>query len=314
MSATPGANSERGFAAHLLGPLVRRFAPPRASVSDVIERAGAILVQLPWARRIRGSAMGWLVAPLYWLYTWWLWRKIRAGSIPRHLALVIDGNRRFAERSGLASVREGYAAGAKRVDDVLEWSARAGIHAVTLWAMSVDNLKRPGDQLEALSSVIESKLSDLLPIATARGWRLRGIGRQELLPESLQAALERVERETQGGRAMTVQFAVGYGGREEIVDALKRWASQAGVSGLSVEEALARLTPEDLKSYLYAGDVPDPDLILRTSGEVRLSGFLLWQSVYSEFYFTDVLWPEFREVDFLRAIRDFQGRQRRFGL
>lgn len=283
-----------------------------ASVSEVIERAGAILVQLPWARRIRGSAVGWLVAPLYWLYTRWLWRKVRAGPVPRHLALVIDGNRRFAERSG-ASVREGYAAGARRVDDVLDWSARAGVHAVTLWAMSVDNLNRPTEQLEALASVIEAKLHDLVPVARVRGWRLRGIGRRELLPPSLREALDRVERETRGSRAMTVQFAVGYGGREEVVDALQRWARDAAVAGLPVEEALARLTPEDLRSYLYAGDVPDPDLILRTSGEVRLSGFLLWQSVYSEFYFTDVLWPEFREIDFLRALRDFQGRQRRFG-
>ncbi len=277
----------------------------------MIERAGGILLRLPWAR---ASAFGWMLAPLYWLYAWWLWSKIRIGPVPRHLALVIDGNRRFAERSKLRSVREGYAAGAKRVDDVLEWSARAGIQAVTLWAMSVDNLKRPTEQLDALSSVIERKLNELLPVAKERGWRLRGIGRRELLPASLRAALEHVEGETRTNRALTVQFAVGYGGREEIVDALKRWAQHAAVARLPVEEALARLTPEQLKSHLYAGDVPDPDLILRTSGEVRLSGFLLWQSVYSEFYFTDVLWPEFREVDFLRAIRDFQGRQRRFGL
>ena len=112
---------------------------------------------------------------------------------------------------------------------------------------------------------------------------------------------------------MTVQFAVGYGGREEIVDALQRWAADKGVSGQPVEAALTRLQPDDLNPHLYGADLPDPELILRTSGEVRLSGFLLWQSVYSEYYFTDVLWPEFREIDFLRALRNFQGRTRRFG-
>ena len=121
------------------------------------------------------------------------------------------------------------------------------------------------------------------------------------------------ERETEVNTGMTVQFAVGYGGREEIVDALQRWAADKGVSGQPVEAALTRLQPDDLNPHLYGADLPDPELILRTSGEVRLSGFLLWQSVYSEYYFTDVLWPEFREIDFLRALRNFQGRTRRFG-
>jgi short-chain Z-isoprenyl diphosphate synthase len=125
--------------------------------------------------------------------------------------------------------------------------------------------------------------------------------------------LDSLELETRGNTGLTVQFAIGYGGREEVVDALKRWARDIGVSGRTVDEALTELHPDDLNPHLYGADLPDPDLILRTSGEVRLSGFLLWQSVYSEFYFTDVLWPEFREIDFLRALRSYQGRNRRFG-
>jgi short-chain Z-isoprenyl diphosphate synthase len=167
-------------------------------------------------------------------------------------------------------------------------------------------------QIEAMSGVIAAELDAVVPGAMRRGWRLRGIGRRDLLPLELQRTLTRIEAETAGNSRLTVQFALGYGGREEIVDALRRWAATE-VSGLAVEEALAALQPEALTPFLYGGDLPDPDLILRTSGELRLSGFLLWQSVYSEFYFTDVLWPDFREIDFLRALRSYQARRRRFG-
>ncbi len=255
-----------------------------------------------------------LLVPVYRLYRWRLWNRIRRGPVPEHLALILDGNRRYAERSGLASLRDGYAAGAERVDDVIHWCQRAGVGAVTVWAMSVQNLGRPEDQIQALSSVMEEQLRAVVPRARAQGWRLRGIGRREVLSPALREALERAEGETRENGKITVQFALGYGGREEIVDALKRWAQADGIRDLPVGAALARLEPDDVTPHLYAGDLPDPDLILRTSGEVRLSGFLLWQSVHSEFYFTDVLWPEFREVDFLRALRDYQARKRRFGL
>ncbi len=279
----------------------------------MIERAAELLVapsQLRWVRR---SILGRGLAPLYWLYARRLWLRVRPGPIPHHLALILDGNRRFAAQSGLGSVRAGYRAGADRIDDVLAWCERAGVGTVTLWAMSVDNLERPASELTALCAVIEGKLTQLLPRAKARGWRLRAIGRRELLPVSLADTLSFIEGETAGHRRLTVQFAVGYGGREEIIDALRRWAETEPVGELTVRDALARLSLQDVTRYLYGGDVPEPDLILRTSGEVRLSGFLLWQSVHSEFYFTDVLWPEFREIDFLRALRDYQGRTRRYG-
>ncbi|HYM49275.1 MAG TPA: polyprenyl diphosphate synthase [Candidatus Limnocylindrales bacterium] len=255
----------------------------------------------------------WL-GPLYRLYAWRLWSRVHHGPVPRHLALILDGNRRFVERTNLISIRDGYRAGAKRADVVLDWCERAGIQAVTLWVMSLDNLERDDEHVRALTGVLEDEIRLLTETAKRRGWRLRAIGRLRALPRSLCEVLETAERETEGNRAtLTVQFAVAYGGREEIVDALQRWAGDAGVSGLPVGEALTRLRPDDLNPHLYGADLPDPDLILRTSGEIRLSGFLLWQSVYSEYYFSDVLWPEFREIDFLRALRSYQGRTRRFG-
>jgi len=253
-----------------------------------------------------------LPRPVYDLYRWRLWARVRTGPMPRHLAVILDGNRRFVVERNLASLDDGYAAGARRVRDVLLWSERAGVQAVTLWAMSIDNLGRPEAQIQAISRAIVEELDAVVPGAMKRGWRLRGIGRRDLLPESLQQTLARIESETAANSRLTVQFALGYGGREEIVDALRRWAA-AEVSGRRVEEALQALTPDTLAPFLYGGDLPDPDLILRTSGEVRLSGFLLWQSVYSEYYFTDVLWPDFREIDFLRALRSYQARKRRFG-
>jgi short-chain Z-isoprenyl diphosphate synthase len=254
----------------------------------------------------------WL-GPIYRLYAWRLWSRIHRGPVPRHLALILDGNRRFVERTNLTSLRDGYRAGAKRADVVLDWCQRAGVHAVTLWVMSLDNLSRDDENVGALTSVLQDEIQLLTETARRRGWRLRAIGRRQALPRSLSEVLDAAERETEGNSGMTVQFAVGYGGREEIVDALQRWAADKGVSGQPVEAALTRLQPDDLNPHLYGADLPDPDLILRTSGEVRLSGFLLWQSVYSEYYFTDVLWPDFREIDFLRALRSFQGRNRRFG-
>lgn len=264
------------------------------------------------ARRGGRRAVGMLLAPVYWSYRRQLWRRIMAGPRPRHIALIIDGNRRYAERSGV-EVRAGYLAGADRVTDALRWSERAGIGAATVWGLSVDNLDRPPHELAALTAVIEATIDRLRAEARSRGWRLRGIGRRELLPASLVSILEDAERESAGSDRLLVQFAVGYGGREEILDALRRWADQPGVRERPAAEAIRDLTAQELGRHLYAPDLVDPDLILRTSGEVRLSGFLLWQSVYSEFYFTDVLWPEFREIDFLRALRDYQRRDRRFG-
>lgn len=279
----------------------------RAGTRDVLDRLTEWLL-----RPLRRATGHILVAPLYSLYTARLWLEVLAHPVPRHLAVILDGNRRFAERAGL-DVRAGYAEGGGRVADVLRWSERAGIEATTLWALSLDNLERPADQVAALTRVIEDSVRALLPIARLRGWQLRAIGRRTLLPASLQRTLDEAEAQTAAARRLVVQFAIGYGGREEILDALRRWADEPEVRDQNARAALRTLTAADLTRHLYAADLADPDLILRTSGEIRLSGFLLWQSVHAEFYFTDVLWPEFREIDFLRALRDYQRRSRRFG-
>lgn len=265
-----------------------------------------------WLQSAR-SARAALLHRLYDLYARRLWREIEAGGTPRHLAVILDGNRRYARAHGLPTLEHGYGAGAERVADVLRWSERAGIGVVTLWAMSLDNLLRPSEQVRPLVAVLTEAIAALARIALQRGWAIRGIGRRQMLPGTLSLALSNAESTTREGRRMIVQLAVGYGGHEEVVDALHLWAARAGVGGIPVERALAQLRPEDLRLHLYGADLPDPDLILRTSGELRLSGFLLWQSVYSEFYFSDVLWPELREVDFLRALRSYQARRRRFG-
>jgi short-chain Z-isoprenyl diphosphate synthase len=254
-----------------------------------------------------------LEAPAYSLYTRRLWRQIAGKPPPRHLAVVLDGNRRYSRRGGLGSLRRGYEVGADRVFDIVSWSSRTGIEVVTLWAVSLDNLRRPQEQVGALFQVLQEALVDLTEVARREGWRLRGIGRTDLLSPGLSGVLWEAERLTAAGSSTVVQIAVAYGGQEEILDALQLWSRSDGVRGRPVEEALRGLNPETVRAHLYSGELPDPDLILRTSGELRLSGFLLWQSVYSEFYFTDVLWPEFREVDFLRAVRSYQSRQRRFG-
>jgi short-chain Z-isoprenyl diphosphate synthase len=254
----------------------------------------------------------WL-APLYEIYAWRLWARVHRAPVPCHLALVLDGNRRFVERSRLPSVGDAYRMGARRAGAVLVWCERARIQVVTLWVMSIDNLGRDSADVKALVDVLKDEIQLIAVTAADRGWRLRVIGRRDILPESLGRMLDDLEASTASNNGLIVQFAVGYGGREEIIDALRQWARDSGVAGQPVDHALTQLTPEALNKHLYGAGLPDPDLILRTSGEVRLSGFLLWQSVYSEFYFTDVLWPEFREIDFLRAIRSYQGRRRRFG-
>jgi short-chain Z-isoprenyl diphosphate synthase len=172
--------------------------------------------------------------------------------------------------------------------------------------------KQEGELPPSSAGTASWRVRALLPIARLRGWQIRAIDRPALLPASLRRILDEAEAETAAARRLVVQFAIGYGGREEILDALRRWADEPAVRDQNAGAALRTLTAADLARHLYAADLADPDLILGTSGEIRLSGFLLWQSVHAEF-FTDVLWPEFREIDFLRALRDYQRRSRRFG-
>jgi short-chain Z-isoprenyl diphosphate synthase len=235
--------------------------------------------------------------------------------MPRHIGIVLDGNRRHARKYGVSEPCQIYQRGAEKLDDVLDWSAELYIPAVTLWVFSTENLKRSPNELSGILKAIEAKMAALAhdPFIHQRRVRVQAIGRLDLLPEPVVAAIRAAEAATAQYNSMTLTIAAGYGGREEIVDAVRSLVKMQAQQGAPLSEVIERITPEAIGRNLYAADLPDPDLIIRTSGEIRLSGFLLWQSVHSEFYFTDVLWPAFRKIDFLRAIRAYQARSRRFG-
>jgi short-chain Z-isoprenyl diphosphate synthase len=186
---------------------------------------------------------------------------------------------------------------------------------VTIWILSTENLQRPPEELEGLLRLIEAKMRDVAqdPKVHAKRMRIRAIGNLEMLPSSLQDAIQQAEQATRGYDGFHLNVAVGYGGRQEIVDAVRRLLREREALGMPLAQAIDEVTADSVSKYLYTYDLPDPDLIVRTSGELRLSGFLLWQSAYSEFYFCDAYWPAFRRIDLLRAIRSYQQRERRFG-
>ena len=251
---------------------------------------------------------------LYYLYERRLLRQVRGRSVPQHLGIIIDGNRRYALEQGVPDLREAYALGAERLDDVLEWCAEVGIPAVSLWVFSTDNFRRSATEISGILSAVESKLTLLARHPNHRlGLRVRAVGKLDLLPDSTIAAIRAAEEATADNRAMVLTFAVAYGGRQEIIDAVQSMLREKSKQGEDLQAIIDGITEETIGQYLYAPDLPDPDLIIRTSGEIRLSGFLLWQSAYSEFYFSDAHWPAFRKVDFLRAVRAYQQRKRRFG-
>lgn len=253
---------------------------------------------------------------LYWLYEQRLVRQIRGGPMPRHVGIILDGNRRYGRRTGLHDSRRIYALGAGKLDGILAWCGEFRIPAVTLWVFSTANLHRRSAEVTGILGAVEAKLSSLTcdPRLHRERVRVRAIGRLELLPESTRLAIRAAEEATARYDPLVLTIAVAYGGREEIVDAVRALLTEQERRGMTLAEVAATITGADISRHLYTADLPDPDLIIRTSGETRLSGFLLWQSAYSEFYFSDVYWPAFRKIDFLRAIRAFQQRQRRFGL
>ncbi|VCU54175.1 (2Z,6E)-farnesyl diphosphate synthase [Thermus thermophilus] len=255
-----------------------------------------------------------LSRPLYWLYEQRLLREVKRGPMPRHLGLILDGNRRYARALGLSPTK-GHEFGVQKAYEVLEWCLEMGIKTVTVWVFSTDNFKRPPEEVETLMNLFLREAERMAEDhrILENQVRVRFIGRREGFSPEVVRAIERLERRTEGHRGMFLNIALGYGGREEIVDAVKRLLLEAEARGLSPKEVAEGLTPEDIARHLYTAGLPDPDFIIRTSGEIRLSGFLLWQSAYSEFYFADVLWPEFRKIDFLRALRSYQARERRFG-
>lgn len=253
--------------------------------------------------------------PPAWLYSTYeasVLKRLDERSLPRHVAVLADGNRRWARLNapGQALVA-GYRAGAAKLRQLCDWCDEAGIPVITLWVLSTDNLTRSAtDELNPLLDVIDELVRDL---AITGRWRVQAVGALDLLPEERAASLRASADRTVGIRGMHINVAVSYGGRQELRDAVRSLLAERAEQGQSLAEVAASLEIDEISEHLYTAGQPDPDLIIRTSGEQRLSGFLLWQSAHSEFYFCEALWPDFRKVDFVRALRSYAQRERRFG-
>ena len=248
---------------------------------------------------------------IYRFYEKSLQRQIDAAALPKHVGVILDGNRRWAERQPGTTARQGHAAGAAKIEEFLGWCSDLGIEVVTLYLLSTNNLTgRASSELTELLEIIGELTSE---IASSGVGRIKWVGDEAGLPAGLIATLKDAERKTKSQTKLHVNLAVGYGGRQEIADAMRAIVKKHAKKSDSFEALADALTPELIAKHLYTGGQPDPDLVIRTSGEQRISDFLLWQSAHSEFYFEEALWPDFRRVDFLRAIRSFARRHRRFG-
>lgn len=230
-------------------------------------------------------------------------------SVPRHVGVMLDGNRRWARAVG-RDTAHGHRAGAANIEPLLGWCDDIGVEVVTLWLLSTDNLNRPAHELEPLLEIISDAVDSL---ADQRRWRLHPVGALDLLPARTAERLKAAAEATRDVEGTLVNVAVAYGGRREIADAVRSLLCQAAEEGRTLEDLAHEVDVDLIAEHLYTKGQPDPDLVIRTSGEQRLGGFLLWQSAKSEFYFCDAYWPDFRRVDFLRAVRAYAQRERRFG-
>ncbi|NJE09937.1 polyprenyl diphosphate synthase [Thermococcus sp. MAR1] len=251
-----------------------------------------------------------LFKPVYDLYESYLLDRVKSGRIPRHVAIIMDGNRRWARKLEKPPWY-GHLFGSRKLEEILEWCRELDIRTLTVYAFSTENFKRTPEEVNALMNLFEEKFKELLEDERVHkyGIRVNVLGRKELLPENVRKAAEEAEKATRKYGNYTLNIALAYGGRSEIADAVRD----------IVRDVLAgRIKPEDIdeeliKEYLYYPNMPDPDIVIRTGGEERISNFLLYQIAYSELFFVDVYFPEFRKIDFLRIIREYQKRQRRFG-
>ena len=239
-----------------------------------------------------------------------LFELVRAEPVPRHLGIIMDGNRRFARSRGL-DVKDGHARGRDTLEELLNWCLELEIRILTVYALSTENLLRPPEEIEGLMELFNQALRDIATDERVHRHRIRVrvIGNRALLPPRVREAVDIAEKATAGYDAYRYNVALGYGGRDEIVSAIRELAREVRDGHLTPEQ----IDSEMVARHLYTADLPDPDLILRTSGEERISNFLLWQSAYSELVFSDVLWPGLTRLEFLRAIRTFQQRRRRYG-
>lgn len=250
-------------------------------------------------------------ALLYRVYENRLASSLVGSDLPHHVGVMLDGNRRWAREKGYSDPNEGHRAGAAHIDNLLNWCRECDIRLVTLWVLSTDNLNRPPEELEPLLEIITDVVDELA--APGEPWKLRMVGALDRLPEQMQTRLAAAELRTAERDGADVNIAVGYGGRQEIIDAVKSLLQERVAQGQTVTEVIDALDVESIGEHLYTSGQRDPDLVIRTSGEQRIGGFLMWQSVHTEFWFCDAYWPDFRRVDFLRALRDYAARHRRFG-
>jgi len=249
---------------------------------------------------------------VYTMYEKWLRYQIKSDNKPEHIAIILDGNRRWASEQSL-SPWVGHHFGAGKVEDLLEWCIELNVKSITLYAFSTENFQRSAEEVEQIMRIAEERLRKILTDERIHKNRIhvKAIGRMGLLPKNLQQLVYDVEGATKGYDKHFLNVALAYGGRAEIVDAAKKIALEIERGELKPDA----IDEQVFENHLYTAYLPkqDPDLIIRTSGEERLSGFLLWQSAYSELFFLDVYWPDFRRIDLLRAVRTYQKRKRRFG-
>ncbi|MCS7385879.1 MAG: polyprenyl diphosphate synthase [archaeon GB-1867-005] len=252
------------------------------------------------------------VLGIYKIYEKWLWRQIKRGEKPEHVAIILDGNRRWAKIRGLPPWA-GHEEGAKKVENLLRWCFDSGIRTLTIYVFSTENFQRPREEVEAIMNLAKKYIQRAMASKEIHDYqvRVKAIGKLELLPEDLREEIRKLEEATKNYSKHYLNIAIAYGGRSEIIDAVKRIAEKIKSGELDTQD----ITEEVFEKHLYTAHLPNPnpDLIIRTSGEERLSGFLLWQSAYSELIFLDVYWPDFRKIDLWRAIRTYQKRERRFG-
>lgn len=273
-------------------------------------------------KRLRGFIMhpltflkGTIKKVFYSVYQKRLEKATSHWKIPYHIGVVLDGNRRYAVQNGFTDVIRGHYYGANKLEEVLHWCDELGVKIFSIWIFSLDNFKREQSEVTDILDLIEKKMRDLVTIEGlhTNQIKVRAMGEIELLPPSLQEAIRAAEEATKNYDKFILNVAVAYGGREEIVEACRGHLNAELAAGKDLAQVADELNVDQITPHLYTSNLPDPDLIIRTSGEIRLGGFLLWQSAYSEFYFCDTFWPSFRKIDFLRAIRDYSQRQRRFG-
>jgi short-chain Z-isoprenyl diphosphate synthase len=248
---------------------------------------------------------------LYSIYERRLLRRLDGLQHPRHVAVMCDGNRRWARENGFTDVSHGHRMGARKIAELLRWCDAAGIEMATIYLLSTENLRREPEELDTLLEIITEVVEEIS--GPGKNWSVKIVGTLDLLPEDQARRLREAADGTRGRTGTHVNVAVGYGGRQEIADAVQSLLRDKLAAGLTGDDLVKAMSVEGIDGHLYTSGQPDPDLVIRTSGEQRLSGFLLWQSAYSEIWFTEAYWPEFRRVDFLRALRDYAARHRRFG-